>query len=214
MAERLLYVDTDLFILLAAAGLLDRAARLLGFEMADVRRLDPLSHQLKRSGGLSRKYDENSRRAALEACDRVAAITERPDDDRLLDRLASIDDIDDGEALMLALAAENGASYLASGDKRAMIALVTRVEVRDVRDRVAGRIVCLEALVKLLVNADGVTPIATAFAPVCPSNRTLSIFFAAGAATTPENCLPLIESYVRDLERQLGIDFLYRTLHP
>ena len=39
METRLLLIDTDIFILLAAAGLLERVAELLGFSPSEMRRL-------------------------------------------------------------------------------------------------------------------------------------------------------------------------------
>jgi hypothetical protein len=45
--DRLLLMDSDIFILLSAAGLLERTAELLGFEMSRVRRLDALPHMIR-----------------------------------------------------------------------------------------------------------------------------------------------------------------------
>ena len=47
MSERILLIDSDIFVLLSAAGLLDDLVDCLGFELSDVRRLDALPHQLQ-----------------------------------------------------------------------------------------------------------------------------------------------------------------------
>ena len=62
MTDRLLLVDSDLFVLLSAAGLLDELAAALGFTPDAIRRLTALPHQV-RKGRTFRRYDESLRQA-------------------------------------------------------------------------------------------------------------------------------------------------------
>ena len=208
MGERLLLVDSDIFIILSAAGVFERTAEVLAFDLADVRRLPALERQLRRGTEFRRKYPSEVRDAALSSALRVPALTERPRDTGILDQLRPVSDIDEGEAVLYALMCERPSYLLASGDKRAMRALAARAEVRNVRDALAGRIICLEAAVRALVRRDGVAQVADAFTPLRSVNQTLSVVFSQGSATTERDCLTALDSYLRDLKNDLGDDFL------
>jgi len=208
MGERLLLVDSDIFIILSSAGVLERTAELLGFESEDIRRLPALENQLTRGTKFKKMYPQEIRNAALSCCQGIAPLTERPSDVRILDQLASVSDIHVGEAVMYALMVERPSYLLASGDKRAMQALAANADLRNVRDALAGRILCLEAAVRMLVRRDGVAQVANAFTPLRSVNTTLSIVFSRGAATTKQNCLRALESYLTDLKNAVGDDFL------
>ena len=75
---RLLLIDTDVFVRLAAAGLVERVAKLLGFELRQVRRLYPVEAQLTRGQKFREKYPESVRAKAITVARVVAPITERP----------------------------------------------------------------------------------------------------------------------------------------
>ena len=119
MAERRLLIDSDAFVLLSGAGLLDRALALLGFDRTTACRLSPLPHMIRRGKRFQQLCRPDTRERALEACPSVPAITDRPGDD-LFQRLIISPEIDDGEALLYALLAEQPTFMLASADKRAM----------------------------------------------------------------------------------------------
>ena len=68
MTERLLLVDTDIFVLLAGAGVLMQALAGLGFAARDVRRFPALEAQLTRGRSFREKYTEAARSLALRAC--------------------------------------------------------------------------------------------------------------------------------------------------
>ncbi len=197
-----------MFVLLAGAGLLETVANLLGFQLAELRRLDPLPHQLRKSHKFQEKYSKPVRDKALAWCDKVKSITERPENDDALQRLAAADRIDEGEALLFGLMAEQELYLLASGDKVAMRALAQGANLKDVRQAVSGRIICLEAVVGLLVKSVGTSKTATAFAPLRDGNGTLRALFSQGEQTPQEACLAGIASYLNDLIKDVGRGFL------
>ena len=208
MREGLLLVDSDMFVILSAAGALHRTAHLLGFGPDDVRRLPALQNQLRRGRTFLRKYTQEIRDAALDCCGRVATLTERPSGDAILDQLSSVSDIDVGEAVMYAVMLDHPSYLLASGDKRAMRALAANPCLSNVRDALAGRVICLEAAVRMLVKRDGVAQVAQAFAPLLSANTALRVAFSEGLATGERNCLSALDSYLRDLSSEVGEDFL------
>jgi len=137
--DPVLLLDSDIFIILSAAGVLERTAALLGVKLANVRRSEALPRQLARSKSFRQNYPEHIRNAALQQCRTILHFTERPGRPDIADRLTAIEGIHSGEAIMLSLTAEHPFYYLASGDKRSMIALATTASLADIRSAVAGR---------------------------------------------------------------------------
>ena len=210
MPDRLLIVDTDVFILLAAAGRLDRVAELLDVSVENIRRLDALPYQLEKGKRFKKTYPDEVRAEAHAKSMTVLPVEGRPAD-HLFQRLVDTPDIDEGEALLFGLVAEQEHFYLASGDKRAMVALGSAGDLGDVRAAVAGRVVCFEAALKLLVEHDGVADTAAAFAAVREANQTLRVVFSEAAATNQAQCLHYIASYFNDLTTKVGVGLLYTS---
>lgn len=204
----LLLIDTDVFVLLAAAGLIDRVAELLGFEPSQVRRLYPVENQLTRGRSFKDRYPEVVRQTALAKAKLVTPLTDRPANDAMLQKLA-VSDIDEGEALMFALVAENPSWLLTTGDRRSLVALATNPDLKDVCGALAGRLVCIETVLRLLVVTDGVEKIAAAFASVRETNQKLRVIFSEANATNLDSCLEGIDSYLAALRREVGDHLLY-----
>jgi len=201
MEERLLLVDSDIFILLAGAGMLDRAIELFGFSRSTTRRLEALPYQL-RKWEASGSYPRHVCNAALQQCRAVAALTEQPMGLNAVSRLLDVKGIHSGEAVLYALLMERPSYYLASGDKRGMVAVATAPELADIRSAVAGRIICLEAVLGMLIREDGPDAVKAAFVPLCTCNKSLTVFFSE------TDCLEAVHSYFNDLVRQTGEGFL------
>ncbi|NQT20744.1 MAG: hypothetical protein HQ592_13635 [Planctomycetes bacterium] len=209
MENRLLLIDSDIFILLAASGVLERVASLLGFELKNVRRLHPLKRQLTRGGRFLKRYSQEIREAVLDYCDKITPLTDRPDDPEVVPKLVSVDDIDYGEALLYGLVAEQPSFLLASGDKRAMIALAKAPELCDVSKAVSGRIICFETVLQMLIEKDGVGNTAKAFGPLRACNKTLQVIFSPGAVMTKQSRLKSVDSFLDDLVKSVGDGFLF-----
>jgi len=206
MPEGPVLVDSDIFVLLAGARLLDRALALLGFSRDSSRRLPALPHMLARGRKFAQLMNPQTRKLALGACETVPEIADRPGDE-VFQQLLDVPDIDAGEAVLYGLLAEQPACVLASADKRAMQAVGSQPELTGVRQRVAGRVICLETVLELLMRHDGVEATAHAFA-VFPQYKTFQVVFSSHNATDQARCLASLRSYLRDLKRQVGDDFL------
>jgi hypothetical protein len=206
---RLLLIDTDIFVLLAAAGLIERVASLLGFKPEDLRRLPAVEFQLSRGKKFKEKFPSNVRASAIAVAQKIAPLTERPASDAMLQQL-NVDDIDEGEAVMFALLAENPSWLLTTGDRRSLVALGTQPDLSTARNSLAGRLVCIETVLRLLVINDGVEQIAKAFAPVRECDTKLRVIFSEANATNRESCLAGIDSYLTNLRTAVGETLLYR----
>jgi hypothetical protein len=208
MAERRLFVDSDVFVLLAASNSLSRVAELLGFTMEQLGRLAPLPHMLRVGKSFRKKYSQDVRDRAAAVADVVAAIVERPQNDDLLQSLLEINGIDEGEALLYGLLVESPHLQLISGDKTAMRALVSQESLQHVRAAITGRVICLESILKLLVQADGVAVVAKAWLPLKDSYKSLSIVFSDVNCEDQKQCLECLDSILRDLQTTLGNNVL------
>ncbi len=204
-----LVIDSDLFILLAGSDLLMPTLGLLGIQPADAQRLPALEYQLQRSSRWTWAYPEGVRQLALTACRRIPPLTERPTSDATLQQLIAVEAIDEGEALVFALMIEQRGLYLASGDKRAMRALAAAPQLRQVRDGIAGRVLCLESILRLLVERQGLEAIANALRPVRDQYQTLRVAFSAGVATSQVSFDAAMDAYLAELIRDTGPGFLY-----
>lgn len=207
MSDRILLIDTDIFTLLAGAGLLSRALEVLGFATPETRRLPALPHQLR--GKKFKGFPPATLAAVSTLANGTPELTERPTSDDVVQRLVAVKGIDSGEALLFALMHERPVCWLASGDQRAMQALATTEEVSDIARAVSGRVICLEAVVWLLLQADGYAATAANFRTVRDFNKTLKVFFSDGMDERPEECPSAVRSYLVNLVARIGTGFLF-----
>lgn len=201
-----LLIDNDIFILLAGSNLLIPAISILGFELTDVWRLEPLPHivRKKKSPVLSPKVADQ----VIQFCNEVPVVSDEPSA-IFLEQLAAGADIDAGEAVLYALLAAQPSYLLASNDKRAMRSIATLDSLQTIRSLVAGRIVCLESLLIKLVKLYKVETIGKELEPVLPIDTFLRVAFSQNCIANPDECLNALHSYQERLVREVGKSFLW-----
>jgi len=208
MDERIVLIDNDIFIVLAGADLLSDALKLLGFQMQYTYRLGTLPHMLM-GKKLRSVYTEDVLNKAMEWTDKIAPITDEPIDDEPADRMVAVKDdrgvspIQPTDALLFSLVMENPNYYLATGDKKALIALAQNQILGDISAAVSGRIICLEVVIRSLIQNQGCHTVATAFNPLMSCHKTIGIVFSQ-----PAHSLVASESYLNDLVKVVGKGFL------
>lgn len=207
MSERILLIDSDIFVLLSSAGLLDGLINCLGFEPSNVRRLAALPHQLQR-GRAFRRYDQATRDEALARCRDFPAMEDRPTSNEHLETLISVDQIDEGEALLFAKLAEGTASLLTTGDQRSLIALGNAEGLSRFRDEIRGRVICMESVLLLLVQSLGAEKVGIAFQRLHGVNTKIDVLFGYKTEFITEEVVRQLSSYLSDLRGKLGDDFL------
>ena len=187
-----LLVDTDAFCKLAVSGLFHDAVDLLGANMTECGRLPALPYMLQK-GRLRTTYGPAS-------CDDMIPIAssmpivEQPDES-WLDKLAPMQAIDIGEALIFASAAETG-MFVMTGDKRALIGLSDAAEFVEA---LAGRIVVLEAILVALCDRFGPEYVRQRAQVLAASDKMVQICFSVANQDPREGLL----SYFRDFRLQL-----------
>lgn len=207
MSSPLLLIDTDLFVLLAGAGLLGDLAECLGIPPENIRRLPTVQYQIKKPKfTLNIPPDELARLHS--AITSTAAWTDSPEDTSLLERL-KVNNIDTGEAQLFATLLEHPVYLLGSGDKRAMIALGASPELVDVRAALQGRVLSLETALILLVQKFGAAYIGPKLKPLAAKNTTIYILFGTKTTFDDAEAIRQISSYLDDLVAKIGPPLLY-----
>lgn len=210
VSERLLLIDTDVLVLLSASGTLEAAIQMLGFDLANARRLPAAISQLERGSRFREDYPATALRTALRQARRIQPVTTIPEHAANLDLLSAVSGIDYGEAQLFAMLAENPSHLLTTGDKRGLIALACDPSLATLRSRVAGRVICLETVLRLLVDADGAASIGEPLTAAAPQHKTLQVVFSPVNMTDTARCLAALDTYIADLEQQVRSDFLYK----
>lgn len=144
-----------------------------------------------------------------QGCRPVPVLQTAPNSD-VLQQLSDVVDIDDGEALLYGLLAEEPYYLLTTNDKRAMRAVATKPALQTIRRTVTGRIICLETVLLRLIERDGVVSVAQALTPVVPENTLLRVYFSSGNIANPLECKHALHHYLEALAAQVGTDFLWK----
>ena len=148
---------------------------------------------------------EAAKDRALGACRHIQAIEERSgarDIKKLL-----LGAIDPGELLALAHLVEDSQALFLSGDLQWM-RTVNKPHFRTVRELIAGRILCLETILTILLERHGAAKIVEKFG-ADPRYITLKILFGKGTSTAERDAREGIASYNQDRQREFGPDFFY-----
>lgn len=148
---------------------------------------------------------EVTRRKALNACQYIAAIEEQSGA-RQVKRLL-LGAIDPGELLALANVVDDPQTLFLSGDLQWM-RKISKPRFREVRNLIAGRILCLETILAILLERHGAAKLIEQFGPD-PRYITLKILFSKGTSTSERDARQGIVSYNQDRNREFGRDFFY-----
>jgi hypothetical protein len=199
-------LDNDALSLLAAAGRLEDALALYGLEVAQAHRLPSVSYMLRRKK-IGTSWTDAARERATRDSAAIHVWDHVPDAD-LTERLTGEVGIDPGEALYFASLAERPELAMMTGDRRALMALATAPDLRDVRERIAGRILCFEEILDALVEAHGARSIGESFA-ACRGHQTLMVAFTEVSMANDATCRSYIAVYHRELTVACGPGFLF-----
>ncbi|WP_272819482.1 hypothetical protein [Scytonema hofmannii] len=150
---RLILIDNDALLKLARYSLLDESLVVFGCVPTNVRVLATAKYSLLPAKNRLRFCKDEQSAARLEAFLRTSEPLDAGlADPDLLDALNAVQNIDAGEALLLAVGATVGDTLVITGDKRSLIALCTNDSVAQVSNALAGRVVSMEVLFLHLVE--------------------------------------------------------------
>ncbi|NLG44747.1 MAG: hypothetical protein GX547_16010 [Phycisphaerae bacterium] len=208
MPDQRLLIDNDAFLRLSGAGVLERAVQQLGFAREQVLRLPSLPYMIQKSKSLQKRYAPALLARASANCPLIHPITNQPDAE-LMARLSNNPQVDGGEVLLYGLLVEHPLYLLASNDKRAMRALASDPRLIDIRDAVAGRVICLERIIRQFLGIHGQDATARFFQPVLDCDIMLQVVLSPATVAVPGRCALALDAYLADLKRSVGEGFLY-----
>ena len=208
-SDQRLLIDSDAYTLLSGCDLLTDAIDVLGYKPEQVLRLAALPHMLGKSKPMKNRYPPDVLTKAGVACGSTAALTTREEDAVLFGRLvAAHDDINGGEALMLAIAAENPQYRILTGDRRALVAFGQAPGIEDIRASLHGRLICLEIVLRLLAEKLGVAELSAHLAPMISRHQSLKVFFSPACQADHAQCFDALNSYFMTLGAEVGVALL------
>ncbi|RUT03826.1 hypothetical protein DSM106972_047400 [Dulcicalothrix desertica PCC 7102] len=91
--------------------------------------------------------------------------------------------------------------YLTTGDKRCITALANSTEpsLVAIRERLAGKLVCLEQLILKIINVEGFEVTLIKVLPAREYDKALKAIFGSGERCTQDNVLMALGAYIQDL---------------
>ena len=195
-----LLVDTDAFLKLAAADLLDEVLVLLGISRTRCALLPALPYMLER-GRLRKRYGDFECDRLRKIADEFPVAPESSSD--WLDVLSTEPGIDPGEAQLFALAAERGIRIL-TGDKRALEALA---KVHDIHPHLSGNVITLEAVLTGLAEQMPDAQLRPKGSVLGQHDQMAKSVFASMSTDLGE----ALDSYIRDMEFRVKPLVLWRN---
>jgi predicted nucleic acid-binding protein len=149
---------------------------------------------------LQKKYSEETLLSAIEFVKSYAAISAQDNDEyRLLEKKAK-NDIDPGEATLIAATFHESASLLATGDQRCLKALATTECLYLIRKKLKGRVICLEQVIYKLITTKGFDWVLERVLPNQECDKALKSAFGSDSNSQCETVLETLTSYIEDLQ--------------
>ena len=155
------FLDNDVILKLTTYRMLDEALDCFKIDRSDIRVLESARFVFG-SPKLRKKYSEEALILATEfvkKCPEIA--TQDSEEYRLLEKQIK-NDIDPGEATLIAATFQESASLLATGDKRCLKALANTECLDFIHKGLQGRVICLEQIICRSIGYSG-----TRKCPIC-----------------------------------------------
>jgi hypothetical protein len=208
---RKLLLDTDILLILSGLDLFDTAMELFEVERAQAYVLDAVQYQVKGKKFQAQYGEEAINRLRL-ILPNLKIITEISEpDNRILRTLSSVEEIDPGEALLVAKAVADVEAILLSGDKRWIRALCkSRTKaVKRIKNQLKEKVVSLEHLLVALLNSVDFETLAIKVHKSKITHITLRILFPPDIIEPESHCREGLLSYIGELEATTGKGFFY-----
>lgn len=199
-------VDTDILLKMAHYGLLAASLRCLDEAPDRIGVLGAARFMARRR--LS-KLAEAELLDEMEACIQDLQIIEPSEEELIFAAEIELQatklsvDLDEGESILCAVAVYRSLEWIATGDKRAVVAIETLMQrTEDLRD-LAGKVLCLENLVLRLLLGGDPQAIRSSICGKPSVDKALAICFSCTSATSsPQSWFEGLSSYVAGLHRQ------------
>ncbi len=189
------FVDNDVILKLVACNLFWEAVGVLGLTSDDLRVRASTKYYFRSK---PKRYPQTVREQAIAVVEQCQLIDDPPINEEL-QILQQIEGIDPGEGVLIVATQPEPSFYLMTGDKRCLEALATAPQLVEVRQRLEGRVVCLEQLILRLIETQEFSKILTLVLPAREYDTALRAVFGSGEKTTRDNVLLGLRGYIQDL---------------
>jgi hypothetical protein len=196
------FLDNDVILKLTACDLFWEAIATLNVTPADLRVLDTARPVFQNSANVKSRYPEEIRNAAIaivRQCQKVSIVK-----NETFKALQQIDDIDQGEATLISALPPESPFWLITGDKRCLCAIAHHPQLNSVRQKLKGRVICLEQLILKLLNTHSFDFVLAKILPARDYDTALKSCFGSGTEATPENVTQALKAYIADLRQNSG----------
>ena len=203
--SRLILLDNDALVKLARYGLLNEALALFGCQIADVRVLATAKYVLlPAKNPLLHCKDEDSYSTLKTFLNIAQGLDAKSADAQMLDTLSAVQNIDAGEALLLAVGATDKDALIITGDKRSLAALCSQKSVNHISNVLESRVVSMEVLFSCLVNKHPFDYIQQHVRAKSDVDKSLSNAFGLTIPATYESVQEALASYINYLRGKTG----------
>jgi hypothetical protein len=194
------FLDNDVILKLTTYRMLDQALDCLEIDRSDIRVLASARFVFT-SKKLQKKYSEEMLLSAIEFVKSCTTISAQDNDEyRLLEKQAK-NDIDPGEATLIAATFHESASLLATGDKRCLKALFSIESLELIHKKLQGRVICLEQIICKLIETQGFDWVLERVLPNLDCDKALKSAFGSGSNSQSGTVLETLNSYIQDLQK-------------
>lgn len=204
---RTLYFDNDVTWKLAACDLLDAAVSALDSDPTSVRLLATFKHRFGIANARNRPKIQEQ--IGLAAYDRILAFQRAvgevgPVSVDLLAMLEDVPAVDQGEAILFASAIEHPESLVLTGDKRSLRSLASSDGSREIASHLAGRVVCFEQVIKVIIAAAGFEHVKSRVVPAIDCDVCLRSVFGSGLDAEEDQVRFALDGYISELRNATG----------
>lgn len=192
------FVDNDALLKLTACDLFGDAIAVLGVQPTNVRVLASAEFMIRRKKSIKQKHSEEVRTRAIAL---VKEFTKVAADQANPFLSLQVPGLDPGELTLIHAAIAEPSFYLATGDKRCLRALVNTPELVTARQKLNGKVVCVEQLIAELIAVKGFEAVKQKVVPARDCDTALKAAFGSGDRAQEDNVLWTLEQYIQELRR-------------
>jgi len=191
--------DVDILLKLASCDLLGCLPDLLDANDEDLVILDTARFKICRLGK-QKKYAMETIERALQFCQSHAPLPQVRRAETMAGFTILGAGMDPGEAVLFAVAQENPASTVVTGDKRALKVLGSLGKEHPIRQALGGRILCFEQILMRYEERFGYERLREACCRGMQADGMLRLAFTSGLATERQHALDCLHSHHRKLD--------------
>jgi hypothetical protein len=192
------FIDNDALLKLTAYDLFWDAIALLGVQPTDIRVLASTEFVIRRNKSIKQQYSEEVRTKALSLVKGIVKVEADQANPFLSLQVAGLDP---GELTLIHAVIAEPSFYLATGDKRCLRALVNTPELVTARQKLNGKVVCVEQLIAELIAVKGFEAVKQKVVPARDCDTALKAAFGSGDRAQEDNVLWALEQYIQELRR-------------